>query len=152
MRIAMLVLIGVLAPSAMGLAAASASNSASASAPSSASNDDAKPTTSCRRLPAGKRLVKLNLKPSTDVGDLLAWISTVTCKQFVLPATIAAGKTVTIVSPQLVTPEEAYRLFLDALDAVGLTVYPAGRYLRVIEVDKAKASPIPVVPPVEATK
>lgn len=144
----MLVLIGVLAPSATGLAAAPALASASASA----SNDDAKPTTSCRRLPAGKRLVRLNLKPSTDVGDLLAWISTVTCKQFVLPATIAAGKTVTIVSPQLVTPEEAYRLFLDALDAVGLTVYPAGRYLRVIEVGKAKVSPIPVVLPVEETK
>jgi len=101
----------------------------------------------CRKLPAGKRIVKLNLKPNTDLNDLIAWISSVTCKQFVLASGAAAGKTVTIYSPQLITPEEAYRLFLDALDSMGLTVYPSGRFLRVIDVDKAKTSPIPVVLP-----
>ena len=101
----------------------------------------------CRKLPAGKRLVRLNLKPNTDVADLIAWISSVTCKQFVLPAGLGAGKTVTIVSPQLITPEEAYRLFLDALDSVGLTVYPSGPILRVIEVGDARKSPIPFVVP-----
>ena len=99
----------------------------------------------CRRLPAGKRVVKLNLKPDTDVGDLVAWISSITCKQFVLPGTIAAsGKKITIVSPQLLTPEEAYQLFVDALDSVGLAVYPSGNILRIIESGHAKASPIPV--------
>jgi general secretion pathway protein D len=101
----------------------------------------------CRKLPAGKRVVRLNLKPNADVADLVAWISSVTCKQFLLPAGLGAGKTVTVFSPQLITPEEAYRLFLDALDSVGLTVVPSGRFLRIIEVGEARKSPIPVVVP-----
>jgi len=100
---------------------------------------------SCRKLPAGKRIVKLSLKPDTEVGDHVAWISSITCKQFVLPGTIsAAGKKVTIVSPQLLTPEEAYRLFVDALDSVGLAVYPSGNILRIIESTHARTSPVPV--------
>jgi len=100
--------------------------------------------TSCRKLPAGKRL-KLNLKPNTELADLIAWIASITCKQFVVPGTIAsASKTVTIIAPQPLTSAEAYQLFLDALDSVGLTVYPSGRFMRVIETAKAKASPIPI--------
>ena len=99
---------------------------------------------SCRRLPAGKRL-KLNLKPNTDLFDLVAWISAITCKHFIVPGTIPSqGKTVTIVSPQPITAAEAYALFLDALDSVGLTVYPSGKVLRVIETSKVKSSPIPL--------
>jgi general secretion pathway protein D len=99
---------------------------------------------SCRRLPAGKRL-KLNLKPNTDLFDLVSWISAITCKHFIVPGTIASqGKTVTIVSPQPITAAEAYDLFLDALDSVGLTVYPSGKVLRVIETSRVKSAPIPL--------
>ncbi len=101
----------------------------------------------CRKLPAGRRIVRLNLKPNTDVADLVAWISSVTCKQFLLPGGLAAGKTVSVFAPQLLTPEDAYRLFLDALDSVGLTVYPSGGFLRVIEAAGAKTAPIPVIVP-----
>jgi hypothetical protein len=101
----------------------------------------------CRKLPAGKRQVRLTLKPDANVPDLVAWIASVTCKSFIMPAGLGAGKTVTVVAPQLITPEEAYGLFLDALDSVGLTVYQSGRFLRVIEVTQAKTSPIPVVVP-----
>jgi hypothetical protein len=98
----------------------------------------------CRRLPAGKRL-KLNLKPNTNLVDLVSWISAITCKQFIVPGTIPAeSKTVTIISPTPITVPEAYALFLDALDAVGLTVYSSGDVLRVIETSKVKSSPIPV--------
>jgi len=99
---------------------------------------------SCRRLPAGKRL-KLNLKPNTDLFDLVSWISAITCKHFIVPGAIQSqGKTVTIVSPQPITAAEAYDLFLYALDSVGLTVYPSGKVLRVIETSKVKSSPIPL--------
>ena len=75
---------------------------------------------SCKKFPAGKRIVKLNLKPDTELGDLIAWISSITCKQFLLPGTIPANsKKVTVVAPELITPEEAYRLFLGALESVG---------------------------------
>lgn len=108
-----------------------------------AARDDSS-TSSCRKLPAGKRIVKLNLKPETNLADLVAWISAITCRSFIVPSTIAAEtKRVTIVSPGLITREEAYRLFLGALDSVGLTVYPAGDSLRVIEIPQAKTSPIP---------
>jgi general secretion pathway protein D len=100
---------------------------------------------SCRKFPANKRIVKLNLKPDTELGDLIAWISSITCKQFLLPGTIPANsKKVTVVAPQLITPEEAYRLFLAALDSVGLTVEPNGKFLRIIETLRAKTTSIPV--------
>jgi type II secretory pathway component GspD/PulD (secretin) len=95
-------------------------------------------------MPAGKRL-KLNLKPNTEVVDLVSWISAITCKRFIVPGNLPAqGKTVTIVAPQPITAAEAYDLFLDALDSVGLTVYSAGRTLRLIETSKIKSAPIPV--------
>ena len=102
------------------------------------------PGDACRKMPAGKRL-KLNLKPNTEVVDLVSWISAITCKHFIVPGTIPSqGKTVTIVAPQPITAAEAYDLFLDALDSVGLTVYSAGRTLRLIETSKVKSAPIPV--------
>ena len=98
----------------------------------------------CRRLPEGKRL-KLNLKPNTDLVDLVSWISAITCKQFIIPGSIPPqSKTVTIVAPQSITVAEAYALFLDALESVGLTVYQSGPALRVIETAKIRFSPIPV--------
>ena len=101
--------------------------------------------TSCVKLPAGKRIVKLNLKPETEVADLVAWISSITCRQFVIPDVPATKAKVTIVAPSLITPGEAYRLFLDALDSVGLTVYPAGPFWRIVETHSAKSSPVPVI-------
>jgi len=99
----------------------------------------------CRRLPAGKRL-RLNLKPDTDVVDLVSWISAITCKQFIVPGSLPTqGKTVTIIAPQPITAGEAYELFLAALDSVGYTVFPSGGVLRVIETSKIKSAPIPVL-------
>ncbi|HVZ71943.1 MAG TPA: type II secretion system secretin GspD [Polyangia bacterium] len=99
---------------------------------------------SCKKFPAGKRIVKLNMKPETELGDLISWISSITCRQFLLPGTIPGNsKKVTIIAPQLITPEEAYRLFLAALDSVGLTVEPDGKFLRIIETLRAKSTPIP---------
>jgi type II secretory pathway component GspD/PulD (secretin) len=98
----------------------------------------------CRKLPPGKRLVKLTLKPETDIGDLISWISSVTCAQFVVPGSIdVRSKKVTIIAPTPITAAEAYQLFLDALDSVDLTVVRTGRFLRVVETTKAKTQPIP---------
>jgi len=104
----------------------------------------------CSKLPAGKRIVKLNLKPETEVADLVAWISSITCKQFVLPDLPASHAKVTIVAPSLITPGEPYRLFLDALDSVGLTVYASGPFLRIVETSKIRTCPIPVIGPDDA--
>jgi general secretion pathway protein D len=139
------VLVAVALALAFGATMAVAS-SARATAGKSAA-DTARPGTgsACTRLPAGKRMVKLNLKPETEIADLVAWISSITCKQFVLGDLPASHAKVTIVAPSLITSAEAYRLFLDALDSVGLTVYPSGQFLRIVETSKVKTCPIPVI-------
>ena len=105
---------------------------------------------SCKKLPAGKRIVRLNLKPDTEVMDLIGWISSITCAQFIVSVPLQ-GKKLTIVSPQLITPEEAYRLFFSALDSLGLTVEPTGKFLRVVENSKARFTPLPIVGPNQRT-
>jgi general secretion pathway protein D len=132
-------------PVAAANAAAAASAAAAGGSVSGSTVVGEKEFNSCRKFPAGKRVVKLNLKPDTELGDLISWISSITCKQFLLPGTIPSNsKKVTIVAPELITPEEAYRLFLGALDSVGLTVQPSGKVLRIIETVKAKSAPIPL--------
>jgi general secretion pathway protein D len=139
----------VLAAVALALAfGATAGGAGSArAAPRARAADGVRPGagSACTRLPAGKRIVKLNLKPDTEIADLVAWISSITCKQFVLPDLPASHAKVTIVAPSLITSAEAYRLFLDALDSVGLTVYPSGPFLRIVETSKVKTCPIPVI-------
>ena len=90
----------------------------------------------CRKLPPGKR-VKVTLKPESELNDLIGWISTMTCKKFIIPQNIRSQK-VTIISPVPVTPEEGYRLFLSALNSIGLTVAPAGDALQVVETPRVK--------------
>ena len=101
---------------------------------------------SCKKLPPGKRIVRLNLKPDTEVMDLIGWISSITCAQFIVSVPVQ-GKKLTIISPQLITPEEAYRLFFSALDSLGLTVEPTGKFLRVVENSKARFTPLPIIGP-----
>jgi general secretion pathway protein D len=99
---------------------------------------------SCKKLPPGKRIVKLNLKPETDVIDVIGWISSITCSQFLVSIPLQ-GKKVTIIAPQLITPEEAYRLFFAALESVGLTVEPSGKFLRIVEAARARFTTLPFV-------
>jgi general secretion pathway protein D len=94
--------------------------------------------------------VRLNLKPDTEVMDLIGWISSITCAQFIVSVPLT-GKKITIVSPELITPEEAYRLFFSALDSLGLTVEPTGKFLRVVENAKARFTPLPIVGPNQRT-
>jgi general secretion pathway protein D len=95
----------------------------------------------CVRIPRGRR-VKVTLKPDSDLADLVAWISAMTCKKFIVAASLRAQK-VTIVSPTPVTSQEAYRAFLSALEVMGLTVTPAGRFLKVVQGNWAIQSAIP---------
>ena len=99
---------------------------------------------SCKKLPPGKRIVKLNLKPDTEVIDLIGWISSITCSQFLVSIPLQ-GKKVTVIAPQLITPEEAYRLFFAALESVGLTVEPSGKFLRIVESSRARFTTLPFV-------
>jgi general secretion pathway protein D len=95
----------------------------------------------CRKLPANRK-IKVTLKPESELNDLIGWISTMTCRKFIVPQSIRSQK-VTIISPVPVTPGEGYRLFLSALNSVGLTVAPAGDALQVVETPRIKeAAPV----------
>jgi general secretion pathway protein D len=101
----------------------------------------------CRRVPAGKK-IKLTLKPDSELADLVGWISSMTCKRFILPSNVRSQK-ITIISPEPVTAGEAYRLFLASLSTMGLTVESTGQFLRIIESNRAKESNIPSCSPGE---
>lgn len=112
---------------------------------------------SCKKIPAGKAVLKLNLKPDTEVADLIGWISSITCTPFLTSSTVSLqGKKVTVIAPEPMTVAQAYRLFYAALDSVGLTVEPVGgAMLRVIESNRARFTRLPVYPdgvPVPADK
>jgi hypothetical protein len=99
----------------------------------------------CQKVPRGKRAIKVNLKPDVELPELVAWISSVTCKSFVLPGALSAGgKKVTLVTQGAMTRDEAYATFLTALDSLGLTVERHAGYLQIIETSKAKMSSTPV--------
>jgi len=99
----------------------------------------------CHKIPTGKRAVKVNLKPDIELPELVAWISSITCKSFVLPGHLSAGgKKLTLVTQGTMTPREAYTTFLTALDSIGLTVEQGPGYLKVIETSKAKSASLPV--------
>jgi hypothetical protein len=88
---------------------------------------------SCKKTPAGKRVLKLNLKPDSEISDVIAWFSAISCAEFILPGqAVLQGRKVTILATQLLTPEEAYHLLLGALESVSLKIEPAGRFLRVV--------------------
>ena len=94
----------------------------------------------CVKIPAHRR-IKITLKQGSDLKDLVAWISSMTCKKFIVADTLRAQK-VTLVSPTPVTAGEAYRAFLSSLEVMGLTVVPAGRFLKVVQGNWAIQSPI----------
>jgi hypothetical protein len=99
----------------------------------------------CNKVPAGKRVIKMRLKPDVELPELVAWISSITCKRFVIPGHISSGgKKLTVVAPGLLTPDEAYGAFLNGLELIGLTVEGSAGFLRIIETSKAKSSAVPV--------
>jgi general secretion pathway protein D len=92
--------------------------------------------------------VHVSLKPETDMGDVVAWISSITCRGFITPAGLTLGaRKVTVSSPASITAAEAYALFLALLDSVGLALEPAGRFQRIIEAGKAARAETPLYPP-----
>lgn len=107
----------------------------------------AKEFSECQRYPRDKKVL-ITLKPETELMELIGWIKTISCRPFILPSSIRQSK-VTIVAPEMVTADEAYRIFLSALESMGLTVQPEGRVLKIIESNRARESSIPVYGPGE---
>lgn len=86
-----------------------------------------------------------------DIEKLVQTVSDATCRTFILGENIR-GK-ISIIGPEngqvQVTSDQFYAAFLAALDANSLAVYPYGRFLKIVEKQKAKQNPIPTVLPGE---
>jgi general secretion pathway protein D len=91
------------------------------------------------------------LKPDTKVmldfkgmiEELVATISKMTCKNFILTSKVKSQK-FEIVSPTPITVEEAWRAFLSALEANEFTIIRVGRYHKIIQATDATRAPVPI--------
>lgn len=83
-----------------------------------------------RPKPGGHR-VKFNLEDA-DLAELVSHISSLTGKRFIY-GTKVRKVSITVVSPTSVTLAEAYEAFLSVLQANGLTVVPAGEFLKIVD-------------------
>jgi general secretion pathway protein D len=81
--------------------------------------------------------------PDAELTDILKAISKLADKNFILDNSLK-GKRVSVLSPQKVTKEEAYNVFLTALFMNGLTLVSSGKFLRVIPSREAPKSNVRV--------
>lgn len=93
-----------------------------------------------------KGLMAVTLKgPETELKDLISWMMTFNCKNFVFePRIVSSGKKITIMAPMKMTPQQAYDVFLVALSTMGLTVVPKGNVMRIIESATARTETLPL--------
>ncbi|MEN9798749.1 MAG: ral secretion pathway protein [Pseudomonadota bacterium] len=80
-----------------------------------------------------------------ELEKLVQTVSDATCKTFILPENIR-GK-ISIIGPENgkveVDADQFFAAFLAALDSNGLTVYPHGRFLKIVDKNRAKQTTIP---------
>jgi len=100
------------------------------------------PHNSCRKQPRGARFT-VTLPKETELEDLVNWMMAITCQKFIWDRKVRSGK-VTILSPEPVTVDEAYAAFYAALETMGLTVEPSGKYFKIVETAGAKNRTLPL--------
>jgi general secretion pathway protein D len=76
----------------------------------------------------------------TDITVLIETISAMTGKTFIIDGNVK-GK-VNVVSPEKISPEEAYRLFESVLEVNGFALVPAGKAIKVVPVAEARTKSI----------
>jgi hypothetical protein len=76
----------------------------------------------CR--PAGPgTIIRLTFRPETPIRDFLVWLSLTYCKNVAVDSAILASDiTATVTAPDTLTPDQAQRLILGAIEATGLIV------------------------------
>ena len=87
-----------------------------------------------------ERHILLNFRDA-DLTQLITLMSDLTGKTFVVDNSVRG--TVTLISPNPVSPDEAYQIFLSVLQSQGFTAVPQGPIVKIIPAQKAKESPLP---------
>jgi general secretion pathway protein D len=80
---------------------------------------------------------------NVDLKDLIKTISELTGKNFLYDETVQ-GK-VSVVSPDTMSLDEAYQLFLTVLNVKGYTVVPTGNINKIVPLKDAKGSNLPTI-------
>jgi general secretion pathway protein D len=91
---------------------------------------------------AEKGTVSLDFK-DIELSDLIQTISELTGKNFLYDETVK-GK-VTIISPDSMSLEEAYQLFLTVLNVKGFTTVPSGSINKIVPLRIAKETNLPTI-------
>lgn len=81
---------------------------------------------------------------NADVKDVIRWASDLTTKNIIVHPGVA-GKKITIVAGEPMTREEAWQVFLSALQVNGLAVVENGDTVKVLPEPEAKTEQVPVV-------
>lgn len=76
---------------------------------------------------------------NADIKEVVEWISTTTCKRFIISEKVKGGR-ITIMSPQPVSANEAFRAFEVALSANGLALVQEGKFLKLVEAKEKGAN------------
>lgn len=89
--------------------------------------------------------VSVSFKPEVELKDLITWAMGFTCRNFVYGTGIGSRSAkVTIIAPKRMTPQQAWRVFLVALQTMNLTVVPQGNVLTIVESAQADKEPLPI--------
>jgi len=81
-----------------------------------------------------------------QIIDIIKVISEITQKSFIVPEKIRS-QTITILNATPVTADEAYRVFLSALEANDVTVVKAGKFYKLIASQDGAKYPVPTYGP-----
>lgn len=84
--------------------------------------------------------VSFNLEDA-ELNELVKLVSEITGRRFIIPGKIRSIKA-TVFAPRDVTAAEVYRAFLTILEVNGLTVVPAGAYLKIVETGGVETQPL----------
>ncbi len=101
-----------------------------------------------KATPPGTRIT-FNLEDA-GLTELVRLISQITGRRFILPSKTREIKA-TVFAPTQVTAAEAYQAFLSILEINGLSIVPAGRYLKIVETAGIEKQPLRTYVPGEAT-
>lgn len=86
-------------------------------------------------VPPGQELVNIDFPEPTEIKDIIRAVALWTGKNVILGKGVS-GK-VQMISPRKVTKEEAYQMFLSALNVLGLTTVETGKVIKILPVRNA---------------
>lgn len=90
----------------------------------------------CKKIPLNAK-IRLDFN-EISLSDLTKFISCITEQNFLLSTAAKKSGTVSILSPKPVTAYEAYKAFLSALEANGLTIVKNGKFNEIVGAKVAK--------------